>query len=49
MEADMKDLKVMVWEMVKANFFINKVVSMMENGKIIICMGMVNYIIQIIN
>jgi hypothetical protein len=35
--------------MEKANFFINKVVSMMENGKIIICMGMVNFIIQIIN
>lgn len=49
MEVGMKGIKVTEWEMEKVNFTISKVVFMMENGKIIICMGMENYTILTIN
>jgi hypothetical protein len=49
MEVDMKDIKWMGWEMEKVDFIINKVVFMMENGKIIICMVLVNFIIRVKN
>ncbi len=49
MVVDMKVLKVMAWGMEKVNFIIKKVAIMMGNGKIIICMVLEDFTIQIIN
>lgn len=49
MGVDIKDIKVMVWEMERGNFTISKAASMMDSGRIIICMDMENCIILIIS
>lgn len=49
MEAVMRAIKATGWEMGRANFTIKKEVSMMENGRIIICMGMASCTILIIS
>lgn len=49
MVVDMKVLKVITWGMEKVNFIIKKVAIMMGNGKIIICMVLEDFTIQIIN
>ncbi len=49
MVVGMKASKVMEWGMGKENSFINRVASMMVNGRIITCTDMENYFIQIIS
>lgn len=49
MEADIRAIKVMAWGTAKEGSSTKKAASMMANGKITICMAMVNSIILIIN